>query len=237
MDTIQAFHAQKSAPQKWVISQQWHDVLFLNYRAEADLLKEVLPSHLELDTFRAQAYVSVVPFRMSGIRFPFTPSLPFSSLWELNLRTYVRYDGTPGIYFFTLDTDHVLAQWIAKNFFHLPYRVANLRGHVDKTTYRFEAGKSLKLLAKLTDVPLVTSDYHEWMVERYCLYADKQTEKGVQLWRGDVVHKAWPLNFAKLEHLEEGLCHEFFPQGSFELESTFFARHLPVYFKPFKRVL
>ena len=222
-----------SSSNKWVISQVWRDVLFLNYQVEGDLIKKALPSSLELDTFQGQAYVSVVPFRMEGIRFPFTPKLPYSRMWELNLRTYVKYNGVPGVYFFTLDTDHVLAQWIATTFFHLPYRCAPLRGHVDSKKYKFEAKDSLNLEANLTAVPLVIGPYHEWMVERYCLY----TDEGNQLWRGEVLHQPWPLRYAKLEKLKEGLCHEFFPQGEFELESVFYADKLPVYFKPFTQLL
>lgn len=218
---------------KWAISQVWRDVLFLNYQADYDLLRKAIPSFLELDTFRGQAYVSVVPFRMEGIRFPFTPRLPFSQMWELNLRTYVTYKGIPGVYFFTLDTDHVLAQWIANTFFHLPYRCAPLRGHVDDKSYKFEAKDSLNLEASLTAVPLVIGPYHEWMVERYCLY----TTYGERLWRGEVIHEPWPLRYAKLEQLREGLCHEFFPRGEFQLESTFYAKKLPVYFKPFQRLM
>jgi Uncharacterized conserved protein len=75
--------------EKWIISQVWRHILFLNYRVDPNELKEGLPRGLELDTYDGAAYLSVVPFRMEGIRFPWSPTLPFSSLWELNLRTYV----------------------------------------------------------------------------------------------------------------------------------------------------
>lgn len=221
---------------KWVISQIWRDILFLNYKVDKNFLLKHIPDCLELDTFQGQAFASVVPFRMEGIRFPFTPRLPFSRMWELNLRTYVSYEGVPGIYFFTLDTDHVLAQWIAETFFHLPYRVVPLRGFVDSSRYLFEAKDTLKLEAALTPVPLVTSAYHEWMVERYCLYTFQNNSRGQNLWRGEVIHEPWPLCYAKLQQLQETFCENLLPGLNGELDSVFFAKTLPVYFKPFTKL-
>ena len=59
---------------------------------------------LELDTFDSEAWIAVVPFWMSGIRprgFPAIPGL--SRFPELNVRTYVRVQDKPGVYFFSLD--------------------------------------------------------------------------------------------------------------------------------------
>ncbi len=220
----------------WIISQVWKDILFINFKVDADLLRASLPKPLELDTFKGEAFLSVVPFRMEGIRFPFTPALPFSSLWELNLRTYVNYKGRRGIYFFTLDTDHLLGQWIAKSFFHLPYRFRPIRAHLEKRIYKFEVKGSLDIIAKVSDVPLVASEYNDWLVERYSLFTVKKTPEGNRLWRGDVVHKPWPLSFCQLKINKEELCREFFKTGNFQLDSFFYAKELPVYFKPFKRI-
>ena len=89
-------------------------------RVDKDFLKDALPHQLEPDLYEGKAYVSIVPFVMSDIRFFFSPVLPFSKLYELNLRTYVRYKGKKGIFFFTLDSNHRLGNFIARNFFHLP---------------------------------------------------------------------------------------------------------------------
>ncbi len=222
----------ESQNQKWVISQVWRHILFLNYRVDPSAIRGNLPSGLELDIYEGAAYLSVVPFRMEGIRFPWSPTLPFSSLWELNLRTYVKVGEHRGIYFFTLDTDHLLGEWVARNFFHLPYRFRSMRASLKGMDYHFDGGEACTLKAKTTQVPLVTGPYHDWLVERYSLF----TQKGDQLWRGDVVHRPWPLRYAKLEHLKEGLCQEFFPEARAELESVFYAEELPVFFRPFQRL-
>lgn len=223
--------------EKWVISQIWKDILFINFKVHPDIVRAVLPAPLELDTFKGDAFLSVVPFRMEGVRFPFTTTLPFSSLWELNLRTYVSVNGRRGIYFFTLDTDHLLAQWIAKTFFYLPYRFRPMRARVENKEYDFVAKDSLDIKAKISEIPLLISEYNEWLVERYSLFTVKKSPEGNQLWRGDVVHRPWSLNYCELKIKEEGLCREFFKTGDIELDSSFYALELPVYFKPFKRML
>ena len=106
---------------QWIIQQKWSDVLFVSFEVDYDLLRSELPKDLEVDTFNGKAYLSIVPFVMSDIRFFFTPPLPFSKLSELNLRTYVRYKNKPGIYFFTLDSDHRLGNFLAQKIFN--YRI------------------------------------------------------------------------------------------------------------------
>lgn len=176
--------------------------------------------------------LSVVPFRMTGIRFPWTPILPFSHMWELNLRTYVEYEGRKGIYFFTLDTDHHLAKWIANTFFHLPYRYRGVNGHISKGEYHYQSPGSFKVKARVTHVPVVIEEKHEWLVERYSLF----TAVGEKLWRGDVVHRPWDLQFAKIEKLEEGLVPEFFPDSKPIFDSVFYSSSLPVFFPAFQRL-
>ncbi|MCG3056044.1 DUF2071 domain-containing protein, partial [Escherichia coli] len=82
---------------------------------------------LNIDTFEGKAFISLVPFTMTGIRFKGTPSVPrISQLHELNVRTYVEYQGERGVYFFSLDATNALGVWIARRFFHLPYLHADI---------------------------------------------------------------------------------------------------------------
>ena len=71
--------------------QTWHDLLFAHWPVPADQVRPYIPPGLELDTFDDTAWLSVVPFRMSGVRPRHLPAVPWLSAFpELNLRTYVR---------------------------------------------------------------------------------------------------------------------------------------------------
>jgi uncharacterized protein YqjF (DUF2071 family) len=74
-----------------------------------------MPAAFQLDEYAGQAWLGVVPFRMTDIRPRATPALPyFSRTLELNVRTYVTVNGKPGVYFFSLDAERPLAVRIAR---------------------------------------------------------------------------------------------------------------------------
>jgi len=51
-----------------------------------------------------------------------TPAVPWLSAFpELNVRTYVTFDGKPGVWFFSLDARNSVAVAVARTWFHLPY--------------------------------------------------------------------------------------------------------------------
>ena len=75
-----------------------------------------------------RAWVSVVPFWINHLRPPGVPSVPwFSRFSEVNVRTYVSYNGKPGIYFFSLDASNLSAVWGARVFYRLPYWQASMK--------------------------------------------------------------------------------------------------------------
>src|SRR5262245_19320311 len=91
---------------EWKWRQSWLDLAFIHYRAEAMSIRAVLPAGIRLQEFDGTAWVGVVPFRMAGVMRRPLPDVPgFSSLHELNLRTYVEVGGKPGVWFFSLDAD------------------------------------------------------------------------------------------------------------------------------------
>jgi len=120
-------HLQKS----WVMSMQWHNLLFVHYPVPGNLLRPYIPAGLIIDTFHGNAYVAVVPFVMRHVRPRSVPSVPWVSFFpEINLRTYVTaldQDRKPGVWFFSLDAHNPLAVRIARALFHLPYFDASMR--------------------------------------------------------------------------------------------------------------
>ncbi len=130
-----------------VMKQRWDKLLFLHWQVDAAELSQRLPPGLSVDLHSDRAWLGVVPFLMRKIRPAGGPSLPWiSNFLELNVRTYVvDENGTPGVWFFSLDTDRWLARTVARQFFKLPYFWAKMSapigadGWVDYRTLRREA--------------------------------------------------------------------------------------------------
>ncbi|MEM6430513.1 MAG: DUF2071 domain-containing protein, partial [Deinococcota bacterium] len=109
----------------WVMSMQWHNLLFMHWPISANLLRPHIPAGLSIDTFHGNAYIAVVPFVMRHVRPRGVPSVPGISFFpEINLRTYVTAQDQaqkPGVWFFSLDAHNPLAVRLARTLFHLPY--------------------------------------------------------------------------------------------------------------------
>src|ERR1700724_1868255 len=88
----------------WIMAQVWHDLLFAHWPVAPQVMRPLVPASLELDTFEDEAWLGIVPFRMSGVRLRGTPALPYLSAFpELNVRTYVTHGNKPVVWFFSLD--------------------------------------------------------------------------------------------------------------------------------------
>ncbi len=192
---------------RWIMAQKWHDLLFAHWPVSTQLLRTHIPAGLEIDTYRGQAWIAVVPFLMSGVRLRGFPALPGASEFpELNLRTYVKRDGKPGVWFFSLDAANSLAVAVARAWFHLPYfrarmRCEELTGWIEYESLRIHDGAEpaafrgqYRGLGDLFCAKPGTLEH--FLTERYCLYS--LNSKG-QLLRGEVHHAPWDLQLAEAE--------------------------------------
>ena len=191
----------RTRPAGWpVMYQTWAKLLFVHWPVAAELLQPLIASGLRLDTFEGQAWVSVSPFTMWGIRPIFFPPLPvLSQSHELNVRTYVHVGGVPGVWFFSLDASNALAVFGARLSLGLPYFRARMRlqehqADIHFTSTRMHPGASAAQFEgtwsrgePLPSPPPDTLDF--FLVERYCLYT---TRRG-QLYRVRIFHRPWPL--------------------------------------------
>ena len=164
----------------------------------ASQLQKIVP--YPLDKFNNQAFVSIVPFKMSNIHLNGLPAITssFYSLWELNLRTYVNVDGIKGIYFLTLDANSIFGTLIAKNFFSLPYRYAFMRQNLFSFEHQYKSLNSFSVNYEVGEM-LNKSQIDLWATERYSLF----THKNNQHFRGIVEHKPWDLYQAKVKHMRD----------------------------------
>ena len=120
--------------------QSWQRLLFLHWRCEPEVIQAHLPAGLTVDTHDGSAWLGIVPFFMRNIRIRGLPPLPTATNFlELNLRTYVfDAEGTPGVWFFSLDANSRLTVWGARAWFRLPYFTARMSAAVDPQTARVD---------------------------------------------------------------------------------------------------
>jgi hypothetical protein len=203
-------------PRGWAIGyHRWTNLCFLHWRLPAESIAPLLPQGLTLDTWEGDAWIGLVPFRMSGVR-------PWWSPWgfafaETNVRTYVYYRGRdPGVWFFSLEAANSLAVRIARRVWGLNYfRAAmSLRREGDRVEYASRrhwpgtAGAGISLTVDIGPrFPgdslgrAVPGTLDHFLIERYLLYAERRG----QLLRGQVHHPPYPLRSAQTANLQESL--------------------------------
>ena len=191
----------------WVMTQAWNELLFAHWPLKPERLRSLIPSVLTLDTFEGEAWIGVVPFHMTQVHPRSVPSFPWLSQFpELNVRTYVSFQGVPGVYFFSLDAANPVAVALARKVFHLPYFNATMRSQrmidtIDYHSYRTHRGApSAEFRALYRPIAPVfyaqPGSLEHWFTERYYLYT--VAGKNV-VYRGDIHHGRWPLQQAELE--------------------------------------
>jgi uncharacterized protein len=183
-----------------IMHQNWGKLHFMHWRINEDILRPLVPEDVQIDTFGDWAWVSITPFTMWDVRAlpPLLPALPgLSSMHELNVRTYVELDGVPGIWFFSLDTNHSLAAAGARTFFHLPYYTAEIDIEESEDLIGYELTRdgdppaefhaSFRIGKKLP--PSQPGSKEFFLTERYILY----TENEGKLYRARIHHQPWTL--------------------------------------------
>jgi uncharacterized protein YqjF (DUF2071 family) len=179
----------------WANAQTWIDLVFLHWRVDEAELRRLVPRSVELETYDGAAWLGVTPFLLHGFRLRGTPPLPrVSTFPELNVRTYVRHDDKPGIWFFTLDAASIAAVEGAKKLYRLPYHRAHMRcrrigDHVHYESARAGATFSGRYRGDGALFHADPGSLEEFLTERYCLY----TEDGGRLYRADIHHPPWDL--------------------------------------------
>lgn len=198
-----------------VARQRWRDLLLLHWPAPLDALRARVPASLELDTHEGRAWVSVLAFRAEHTRPRGVPSQWGLDFDELNLRTYVRHQDTPGVFFLAIDASSPLAVAGARLGTGLPYHVAAQRSvRLDgEGSFHSHAG------ARHLDVrhfvgrhlgPAPSGTLDHFLVERYALF----TRRGPALQEMRVTHDPYDLHEAELVCCEQTLTLALGVQGA-----------------------
>lgn len=187
---------------KHTLSQEWRDLTFMHWEIDSEKLIPHLPSGLEVDTFQGKAYVGIVPFMMKNVRPRWFFSTPFVSTFpEYNIRTYVRKDGIPGVYFLTLEAKSLVTCSYAPKAYGLPYNYAKGRITKQGNIINWSSSRNngdLELIGNTeiygTPQSAKPGSLEEFLFERYCLY----TNKNGKIMRGYTHHKKWTFQPAKV---------------------------------------
>jgi uncharacterized protein len=192
----------------WLMFQRWLDLLFAHWPIPTDAIAPLIPPGLTLETYAGTAWLGIVPFRMSHVHPRGLPAVPWLSYFpELNVRTYVRVDDRPGVFFFSLDAGNPVAVALARAFFHLPYFRAEMDlCHGDAETIHYQSRRTHRPAPEASFVaryrPLgpiywaAAGSFEYWLTERYALYS---VDRGGRIYRGEIHHQPWPLQPAEAE--------------------------------------
>lgn len=191
--------------------QSWGKLLFMHWRFPFEALRPLIPERLSIDTYEGSAWVGVTPFTVWDARPSFTPPLPWvSEFHEVNVRTYVHLDGLPGVWFFSLDANSLVAVTGARTFFRLPYYQASISLEQEDETIIYSARREgathgARFDATWTLGPRLPraepGSLEFFLVERYCLYTNDEEK----LYRCRIFHEPWPLWDATLSIHESNL--------------------------------
>jgi len=155
-------------------------VLFVHWEVADHRLREILPESLELDRWQGSAWVSAVVFRLVRVRLRGLQPIPLcSDFLELNLRTYVRYRGEPGICFLSMHADSAVAVAAARWLTPLPYRYAPMTCRNEQKQWHWQCGAGTTTQPVLLDghfelqdgvAHAVENSLDAWLVERYAAF-------------------------------------------------------------------
>ncbi|WP_394138105.1 YqjF family protein [Cytobacillus oceanisediminis] len=227
----------------WIMEQIWNDILFLHWPVPAEVMEKHIPPQLKLDTYNGTAWIGIVPFWISKMRVRGFPPMPFmNSMNELNVRTYVEYEGRKGVYFFSLDANNPLAVTGARMLYFLPYMDAemNVTHSEGKVIYesRRKSGNSdrghffASYKASSNPYNSEPGTFDAWLTERYCLWVTK----GNRVFRGDIHHTKWQLHEASC-HIQHNSMASFLPREYFQGQPILhYSPQKHAFFWPLKRV-
>jgi hypothetical protein len=182
-------------PVRWFLAQTWSRLLFAHWPVEPEALARQLPAGVEPDVREGHAWLAIVAFRMLGSRPLLPPRRPvLPAIPELNVRTYVRVGGKPGVWFLSLDASSPFFVHAGRALYGLPYRLARMTTVV--------SGERVHYLSTRSDACFAASyapsgpsalaepgSLEHFLVERYRLFAQRRG----RLITAVVSHQPWPL--------------------------------------------
>lgn len=180
---------------QWLLAQRWDDLLLAHWRADPTELGRLLPAQVEPDVYDGSAWVALVAFVMNDSRPAGAPrSLSLPPIPELNVRTYVRVGGVPGVWFLSLDASSRFFAGTGRALYGLRYRVARMAVANEGERVHFlsrcgPAAFSASYEPCGDPAQARTGSLEHFLVERYRLFALRRG----RLITATVDHEPWAL--------------------------------------------
>ena len=181
------------------MTQRWRRASFLHWPYAPRDVQRLLPSGLEVDTFDGRAWVGLVAFEMVDIAPLRLPAIPHLGTFpETNVRTYVKGpDGSPGVWFNSLDAERFLPVLVARTAYQLPYYWSRM--HIAETTQGIryvsrrrwpgQAGLGGPIDVEIGDAIDDPGPLETFLTARWRLF----TSTARRVRSAEVVHPPWPL--------------------------------------------
>lgn len=192
---------------------RWDRAVFIHYEADPATLQAQVP--FQLDLREGRAFISLVAFTLSRMRPRIGGRLgewllkPIATHAFLNLRTYVRHAGEPGIYFLAEWLNNRASVLLGPRSFGLPYRFGRIAYHHarggDALRGIVEAGAG-QLIYEGEIVghdfgPSEAGSTTEFLLERYTAFTrHKHRTRFFRVW-----HSPWPQAPANLKLIDDTL--------------------------------
>ncbi len=227
----------------WVAQQEWHDVLFMHWPVPYDLLKPYVPDPFILETYGEQAWISIVLFRVEKSRLRNMPTImSYPPFLQMNIRTYIQFQGEPGIYFLSVDVNRLLIMMTAKRLLQLPYKMAKMKLEQTKDQLLFTSKQWTKNYVdariSVRYRPLTNTVFSQkgtlpyWLTERYCSWMIH----GNKIVKAPLSHISWMLYHAELDMTMTNII-PFIPNKYFHLNPlTHYAKSKHAYLHPFEQI-
>ena len=213
----------------------WLRVLMLHFEVDATELQRAVS--YQLDLHEGRAFVTLVAFTLENLRPRRGGKLgawvlcPIATHDFLNVRTYVRHNGDPGIHFLAEWLSNWLAVQLGPGTFSLPYRHGRIRYQHDwpsgqacgqvadvqtHAAFQYRADLEIGAAAPLQRAgseagapfaPCERGSLDEWLMERYTAFnAAGGRRRFFRVW-----HPPWPQTPARVMVEDPSLLEENWP--------------------------
>jgi len=181
------------------------EVLFTHWPVEPERLVSLLPDSLTVDTFDETAWVTVLAHEVTEAGLDAVPVSPVSGFGEVDLRTYVTFDGEPGVFFFSCNTGQQLNALLGERVFGLPHQPAavSLDRRGDQNVLRCrqtdsDVGGRFDATYRPTGTPspAESGSLAEFLVERHTYFSptDRETDQPAAFIIGSIEREPWQLS-------------------------------------------